>query len=211
MSKPSTCSTSTVSSSTTSATSIDSSKKSSSSRSYDTRSLDRRKLNKRHQLSSLVTINDNLDAMYCTLRRRQPSIGGISSNSPLADQAAGGGMPGQPTSTAAAAVASGGGGGISNNSEQVKITSRHFPSLDDPHRGRKVVKRTESDLEDTDNDCLEEEDVEEEQEVKSTKLPTKLDHNNPGKNHQTSTTSNANNNAKSNNNSSQVLEQDTTI
>ena len=82
-------------------------------------SIDRRKLHKR-QLSSLVTINDNLDAMYCTLRRR-------------------------PT--------------------EVKITSPHFPSLDDPHRVRKVVKSSGKSSE------SDEEDLEEE--VKSTKLPSK--------------------------------------
>ena len=84
-------------------------------------SIDRRKLHKR-QLSSLVTINDNLDAMYCTLRRR-------------------------PT--------------------EVKITSPHFPSLDDPHRVRKVVKSSGKSSE------SDEEDLEEEEEVKSTKLPSK--------------------------------------
>ena len=68
----------------------------------------------------MVTINDNLDAMYCTLRRR-------------------------PT--------------------EVKITSPHFPSLDDPHRVRKVVKSSGKSSE------SDEEDLEEE--VKSTKLPSK--------------------------------------
>ena len=55
---------------------------------------------------------------------------------------------------------------------EVKITSPHFPSLDDAHRVRKVVKSTDTD---EDEDCLEEEEdlARSEQEANSTKLPSK--------------------------------------